>query len=123
MVIIKKKLGILSLIVALLAINLSALSAAAQEGSTLPFILRNENFAFEERVAAVIIDAGKIVDGTTLSAEDFDVHVPSTRKVDPERVIYDGPREVAGVYTSEVNDWGYPSETGRYIVLDFPHVG
>ena len=89
----------------------------------MPFILRNENFAFEERVAAVIIDAGKIVDGTTLSAEDFDVHVRSTRKVDPERVIYDGPREVAGVYTSEVNDWGYPSETGRYIVLDFPHVG
>lgn len=77
---IKKKLGILSLIVALLAINLSALSAAAQEGSTLPFILRNENFAFEERVAAVIIDAGKIVDGTTLSAEDFDAMcVPPAR--------------------------------------------
>lgn len=78
---------------------------------------------FEERVAAVIIDAGQIVDDPSLSAEDFEVHVVSTRKVDPEVVVYDGPREVAGVYTSEVNDWGYPAESGRYIVLDFPHVG
>ncbi|MCG6568519.1 Ig-like domain-containing protein [Tessaracoccus sp. ZS01] len=119
----KKRLGMLSLIGALLFVNLSVLSAAGEEGSALPFILRNENFAFEERVAAVIIDAGKPVDGSSLSADDFDVHVVSTRKVDPEVVIYDGPREVAGVYTSQVNDWGQPSDSGQYIVLDFPHVG
>src|SRR5690606_18387465 len=64
---------------------------AAEEGTTLPFILRNENFAFEERVAAVIIDAGAVVNDASLSAEDFDVHVVSTRMVDPDVVAYDGP--------------------------------
>lgn len=119
----KKRLGILTLIGALLAVNLSAVSAAGEDGTTLPFILRNENFAFEERVAAVIIDAGKPVEASSLAAEDFDVHVLSTRKVQPEVTIYDGPREVVGVYTSTVNDWGYPADSGRYIVLDFEHVG
>ncbi|HLV55265.1 MAG TPA: hypothetical protein VKY71_06820 [Actinotalea caeni] len=119
----KKRLGVLSVVGALLAINLSAISAAAEEGTTLPFILRNENFAFEERVAAVIIDAGAVVNDASLSAEDFDVHVVSTRMVDPDVVAYDGPREVTDVYLSEVEDWGFPADEGRYIVLDFAHVG
>lgn len=120
---IRKRLGIFSLIGALLAINLSVVSAAGEEGTTLPFILRNENFAFEERVAAVIIDAGQVIEDPSLSPEDFDVHVVSTRMVDPDVVVYDGPREVTGVYTSEVEDWGFPADSGQYIVLDFQHVG
>lgn len=119
----KKRLAVLSLVSALLVASLSAVPAAGEESDTLPFILRNENFAFEERVAAAIIDVGKAVDGSSLSADDFDVHVVSTRKVDPDVVVYDGPRDVDGVYTSEVQDWGYPSDSGQYIVLDFPHVG
>jgi Predicted peptidase len=93
------------------------------ESVYLPFILRNENFAFHERTDAVIIDAGKEVDGASLSADDFDVHVLQTRIVKPEHVAYDGPRQVIGVYVSEVNDVGSPSDTGRYIVVDFPDVG
>ena len=119
----KKRLGILAVVGALLAMNLPAASAAGEEGTTLPFILRNENFAFEERVAAVIIDAGEVVDDESLSAEDFDVHVVSTRMVDPDVVAYDGPREVTDVYLSEVEDWGFPADEGQYIVLDFAHVG
>lgn len=119
----RKRLGIFSLVGALLAINLSVVSAAGDEGSTLPFILRNEAFAFEERVAAVIIDAGEVVDDASLTAEDFDVHVVSTRKVEPDVVVYDGPREVTDVYLSEVEDWGFPADEGQYIVLDFAHVG
>src|SRR5690606_11844923 len=61
----------------MLCIHLTAVFAAEESDSStsLPFILRNENFAFHERTAAVIIDAGKEVDGASLSAADFDVHV------------------------------------------------
>lgn len=93
------------------------------EAVYLPFILRNENFAFHERTDAVIIDAGKEVDGSSLAADDFEAHVRQTRIVDPDYVAYDGPREIIGVYVSEVNDVGSPADTGRYIVIDFPDVG
>lgn len=89
----------------------------------LPFILRNENFAFHERTDALIIDAGKEVVGSSLNISDWSAHVRATRIVDPNYVWYDGPREIIGIYTSKVNDVGYPSETGRYIVIDFPDVG
>jgi GH35 family endo-1,4-beta-xylanase/uncharacterized protein YjdB/pimeloyl-ACP methyl ester carboxylesterase len=89
----------------------------------LPFILRNENFAFHERTDAVIIDAGKEVDGSTLNVSDWSAHVYATRIVDPSFVWYDGPREIIDVYASKVNDAGTPSDTGRYIVIDFPDVG
>lgn len=109
----------------MLCIHLTAVFAAEESDSStsLPFILRNENFAFHERTAAVIIDAGKEVDGASLSTADFDVHVLQTRIVDPSFVAYDGPREVIDVYVSQVNDIDAPSGTGRYIVLDFPDVG
>ena len=93
------------------------------EAVYLPFILRNENFAFHERTDAVIIDAGKEVDGSSLSKEDFEAHVRQTRIVDPSYVAYDGPRKIIDVYVSRVNDVGSPAETGRYIVIDFPDVG
>lgn len=93
------------------------------EYAELPFILRNENFAFHERTDALIIDAGKEVDGSTLNVSDWSAHVRATRIVDPSYVWYDGPREITGIYTSKVNDVGQPSDTGRYIVIDFPDVG
>jgi len=89
----------------------------------LPFILRNENFAFHERTDALIIDAGREVDGSSLNISDWSAHVRATRIVDPSYVWYDGPREIIGIYTSKVNDVGQPSDTGRYIVIDFPDVG
>lgn len=89
----------------------------------LPFILRNENFAFHERTDALIIDAGKEVDGSSLNISDWSAHVLATRIVNPSYVWYDGPREIIDIYTSKVNDVGYPSDTGRYIVIDFPDVG
>src|SRR5690625_1555093 len=91
----------------------SGLAADGMMGTALPFILKNENFAFHERTDALIIDAGKEVNGSSLSISDFDVHVIATRKVDQNYVEYDGPREVIDVYTSEVNDTGHPSATGR----------
>lgn len=93
------------------------------ESTMLPFILRNENFAFHERTDAVIIDAGKEVDGTSLDKSEWSAHVFATRIVDPSYVWYDGTREIIDVYTSEVNDVGHPSDTGRYIVIDFPDLG
>src|SRR5690625_3381989 len=101
----------------------SGLAADGMMGTALPFILKNENFAFHERTDALIIDAGKEVNGSSLSISDFDVHVIATRKVDQNYVEYDGPREVIDVYTSEVNDTGHPSATGQYIIIDFPDVG
>lgn len=92
-------------------------------GSELSFILRNENFAFHERTDALIIDAGKEVDGTSLNISDWSTHVLATRIVDPSFVWYDGPREIIDIYTSHVNDVGQPSDTGRYIVIDYPDVG
>lgn len=92
-------------------------------GTSLVFILKNKNFAFHERTDALIIDAGKEVNGSLLSTSDFDVHVISTRKVNQNHVAYDGPREVIDVYTSHVNDTGSPSDTGRYIIIDFPDNG
>ena len=107
-----------------LLLSLPSIFAAEDTATTvLPFILKNENFAFHERTDAVIIDAGKEVDDSSLSIADFDVHVVATRKVDPNYVEYDGSREVIDVYTSEVNDTGSPSDSGRYIVVDFPDVG
>ena len=53
---------------------------------------------------------------------DFETHVRSARIVN-RYVTYDGPREIIDVYTSDVNDVGYPSDTGRYIVIDFNDVG
>ncbi|WP_194842123.1 Ig-like domain-containing protein [Gracilibacillus salitolerans] len=105
-------------------LNLPSVFAAEETTETiLPFILKNENFAFHERTDALVIDAGKEVDGSSLAISDFDVHVITTRKVDPNYVGYEGPREVIDVYTSDVNDSGYPSDTGRYIIVDFPDVG
>ena len=107
-----------------LLVSLPSIFAAEEsEATTLPFILKNENFAFHERTDAVIIDAGKEVDGSSLSTSDFEAHVVQTRKVDPNHVEYDGAREIIEVYTSEVNDTGSPSDSGRYIVVDFPDVG
>lgn len=110
----------------LLAMVFSMPSAFASEATpdpTLPFILKNANFAFEERTDAVIIDAGKIVSTSKVSVSDFNVHVKATRKVDADFVVYDGPRVVTNVYTSQVNDAGAPSDTGRYIIVDFADVG
>ncbi|SHN23623.1 FIMAH domain-containing protein [Gracilibacillus kekensis] len=120
-----KRIVVLFLLVCFIVL-LNVPSAFASEEVTetmLPFILKNENFAFHERTDALIIDAGKEVDDSTLDISDFDVHVTTTRKVDPDYVGYDGPREVIDVYTSEVNDSGSPSDSGRYIVVDFPDVG
>ncbi|MCJ8008440.1 Ig-like domain-containing protein [Lederbergia wuyishanensis] len=120
-----KKFLLVNLLVCFtLSLNLpSVLAANETTGTTLPFILKNENFAFHERTDALIIDAGKEVNGSSLSITDFDVNVIATRKVDPNYVAYNGPREVIDVYTSHVNDTGDPSETGRYIIIDFPDVG
>lgn len=101
----------------------SAFASEATPENTLPFILKNVNFAFEERTDAVIIDAGKIVSNSKLSVSDFNVHVKATRKVNANFVVYDGPRVVTAVYTSQVNDSGTPSDTGRYIIVDFADVG
>lgn len=120
----KKASIIFSLVCLCLVFNLPSVFAAGETSdSTLPFVLRNENFAFHERTDAVVIDAGKEVDGSSLSVSDFTVHVRATRKVDPSYVWYDGPREIVDVYTSRVEDPGYPADTGRYIVIDFPDVG
>ncbi|NLM28067.1 MAG: hypothetical protein GX211_07815 [Clostridiaceae bacterium] len=94
-----------------------------EDYSKLPFILRNENFAFHERTDALIIDAKKEVIGSSLNISDWSAHVRATRIVDPSYVWYDGPREIIDVYVSKVNDVGYPSDTGQYIVIDFPDVG
>ncbi|MGP4039586.1 FIMAH domain-containing protein [Gracilibacillus sp. D59] len=120
-----KKILVVSFLVCFIMLLKLPSGFAAEEATAtiLPFILKNENFAFHERTDALIIDAGKEVDGSTLAISDFDVHVIATRKVDPNYVGYDGPREVIDVYTSDVNDSGYPSDTGRYIIVDFPDVG
>ncbi|WP_157272695.1 cohesin domain-containing protein [Paenibacillus daejeonensis] len=110
----------------LLIMAFSLPSAFADEGPTdgaLPFILKNVNFAFEERTDAVIIDAGKNVNDASISVSDFSVHVKSTRKVNPDFVVYDGPRVVTDVYISQVKDTGSPSDSGRYIIVDFADVG
>ncbi len=109
----------------LFASKAAAITVIEDQSSTieLPFILRNENFAFHERTDALIIDAGKEVDGSSLDIADWSAHVLATRIVDPSYVWYDGTREIIGIYTSDVNDVGQPSETGRYIVIDFPDVG
>jgi pimeloyl-ACP methyl ester carboxylesterase len=110
----------------LLAMVISIPSTFASESTTdttLPFILKNVNFAFEERTDAVIIDAGNIVSKSKLSVADFKVHVKATRKVNADYVVYDGPRVVTDVYTSQVNDTGTPSDTGQYIIVDFADVG
>lgn len=120
----KKTLFTSFLVCFILLLSLPSVFAVEETAATiLPFILKNENFAFHERTDAVIIDAGEEVDGSSLSVDDFDVHVVATRKVDPDYVEYDGSREVIDVYTSEVNDTGSPSDSGRYIVVDFPDVG
>lgn len=95
----------------------------AQSRPTLPFILRNENLPFDERTVAAIIDTGKEVDGSLLDTSMFSVHARTTRKVDSSVVVYDGPRTITKVYTSQVNDIGTPSETGRYIVIEFLNWG
>lgn len=101
----------------------SAFASESEPETTLPFILKNVNFAFEERVDAVIIDAGKAVNSSAVSVSDFDVHVKATRKVNADHVVYDGPRVVTDVYISQVNDTGSPSDTGQYIIIDFADVG
>ncbi len=120
----KKGLVVNLLVGFILLLNIPSVFAADDTTeTTLPFILQNKNFAFHERTDAVIIDAGKEVKGSSLSTSDFDVHVTQTRIVEPDYVAYDGPREVIDVYTSQVKDPGSPSDTGRYIVIDFPDVG
>jgi pimeloyl-ACP methyl ester carboxylesterase len=120
----KKRKVALLLVSLSLTFNLSSAFAADDTtDTTLPFILQNKNFAFHERTDAVVIDAGKAVDGSSLSDSDFDVRVYATRKVDPSVVAYDGPREVTDVYVSNVDDPGSPSDTGQYIVIDFADVG
>lgn len=95
----------------------------AQSRPTLPFILRNENLPFDERTVAAIIDTGKEVDGSQLDISMFSVHAVTTRKVDSSVVVYDGPRTITKVYTSQANDIGSPSDTGRYIVIEFLNWG
>lgn len=124
----KKKFTVIYLFLLVMVFSIpSVLAADEGENSAtdevLPFILLNENFAFEERTDAVIIDAGKNVSSSSLSISDFDVHVKLTRKVNPDFVAYDDERIVTDVYTSEVNDTGSPSDAGRYIVVDFADVG
>lgn len=109
----------LTLFALLLSVPTAFASDTTSDDSTLPFILLNKNFAFIERTDAVIIDAGKNVNGSSLSVEDFDVHVKATRKVNPDFVAYDDARVVKDVYTSQVSDSENPSDTGRYIVIDF----
>lgn len=124
----KKKFTVIYLFLLVMIFSVPAVLAADEGGNeatneVLPFILLNENFAFEERTDAVIIDAGKNVSSSSLSISDFDVHVKLTRKVNPDFVAYDDAREVTDVYTSEVNDTGSPSDSGRYIIVDFADVG
>ncbi|MCT2534677.1 Ig-like domain-containing protein [Aquibacillus koreensis] len=120
----KKRLVVIFVLCFFTILNVPSVFAADENTeTTLPFILKNENFSFSERTDAVIIDAGKEVNSSSLSISDFDVQVITTRKVDPSVVGYDGPREVIDVYTSDVNDVGSSTDTGRYIVIDFPDVG
>src|SRR5690606_24742324 len=109
----------LTLLALVFCIPTAFASETTSDENTLPFILLNKNFAFIERTDAVIIDAGKDVSGSSISASDFDVHLKATRKVDPSFVAYDDTREIMDVYTSQVNDSENPSDTGRYIVIDF----
>ncbi|MCR2807974.1 cohesin domain-containing protein [Paenibacillus soyae] len=120
----KKRYVTVYLFLVVMLFNLpSAFADEETSDGALSFILKNKNFAFSERTDAVIIDAGNRVSDSSLSVSDFNVHVKATRKVDPSFVAYDGPREVTDVYTSQVNDTGTPSETGRYIIVDFADVG
>ncbi|HEX2947315.1 MAG TPA: prolyl oligopeptidase family serine peptidase [Clostridia bacterium] len=95
----------------------------AQSRPTLPFTLRNENLPFDERTVAVVIDTGKEVSNSSLDASMFSVNARTTRKVDDSNVVYDGPRTITKLYTSQVNDIGTPAGTGRYIVLEFLNWG
>jgi len=95
----------------------------AQSRPTLPFILRNENLPFDERTVAAIIDTGKEIDGSLLDISMFSVNARTTRKVDSSYVVYDGPRTITKVYTSQTDDIGAPSDTGRYIIIEFLNWG
>lgn len=124
----KKKFTVIYLFLLVMVLSIPSVLAASEDetetnSQVLSFILINENFAFEERTDAVIIDAGNNVLSSSLSVADFDAHVKLTRKVNPEFVAYDDAREVTDVYVSEVNDTGTPSDVGRYIIIDFADVG
>lgn len=99
----------------------SSLSAAGETATVLPFILRNENFAFDERTVAVIIDAGEGVEIKTsdLDKDDFTVSVHKEITAVNPAIVVDGKRTITNVYASKVNAYGTPSDSGRYIVLEF----
>lgn len=66
----------------------SAFAADEMPDGTLPFILKNETVAFDERMDAFIINTGKNVSGSELSVLDFSVIMKATRIVNPSFVAY-----------------------------------
>ncbi len=86
-----------------------------------PFTLVSDVFEYGNDTVAVIIDAGRAVDGATINAETFAV---STTNLNPTNnaVWYEGARNVTAAYVSDENAIGDKGlEAGRYIVLELEY--
>lgn len=81
------------------------------------FDVMTEVFDYGQAVTALIIDAGKPVDGSTVDADTFAVSALH-KNPNNEAVVYDGPSKVTGVYVNNSGKLGEMSDTGKYIIVE-----
>lgn len=71
-------------------------------------------------VTAVIIDAGRTVNASTVETDAFAVSAITKNPVN-NNVVYDGARTITKAYVSETREQGKPAASGRYIVLELKY--
>ena len=93
------------------------------------FELVNEVFAYGQDTTKLVIDAGDSVNGASLDTGTFSVSARNTLPdgASPSPIlpnfpaVFEGPRQVSGVYVSDDGESFAPSSVGRYIVLELAH--
>ncbi len=83
------------------------------------FDLVTQVLYYGQDVTNVVIDAGKAVELSKLSADMFDVKALNTQV--GGAVAFDGARKVTGVHVNNTGAAGDTAESGRFIVLDLEH--
>ncbi len=87
------------------------------------FDLLAVNTINNERIAAVAIDMGREILGSSLDLETFTVHA-LTKRANNGNIEADADRAISKIYVNaEPKTTGTPADTGRYLIIEMPYWG
>ena len=91
------------------------------EAEQATFDLISFTYAWSEKLTAIVIDLGEgnSIATAALDIDTFNVHALHNRPTGNAWFFMNAYRTISDIYASNVNDWGHPAESGRFIVVEF----